>query len=529
MRSSFFGLNVSVSGLFTAQRNLDVVNHNLSNATTPGYSRQQAVQATDTPMSLYDGTGMIGTGSRVTAVNRVRDVFLDAKYWSESTTSGEWDTKTLMLSEIEKTFNEPSDSGFTTIMNDFYNSLQELSKNPGSGAVRALVRQRGITMANYFNSLAIHFEKLQSDVNGDVKSKVDEVNSLATRILQLNKQIYTAELDGNAANDLRDARGLLVDQLSKIVNIEANEVVVGKLPDGRENRHFVITISGKALVDHYDASLLTVTQRTSKLNDVDVDSLYDVGWADGNKLDVKGGELKGYLDIRDGNNGKLPSTTSGYSGPLTQSPSYKGIPYYQEQLNIFVKNFAEEFNLGKGTLKGHKSGHGLYDTVNNKDRTGLDFFTMLGSNGKPIDTATFAGGYANITAKNFAVSADIMDNVDNIAVSDQPQEQGNTNVLKDLIQQRQDKSMFTAGTPEDFMKSLLAALGIDSQAAVRMSDNQDDIVKFIDTQRLSDSGVSIDEEMANLVKYQHAYNASAKMINTMADVYDTLINKLGVV
>jgi flagellar hook-associated protein 1 len=318
--------------------------------------------------------------------------------------------------------------------------------------------------------------------------------------------------------------------LSKIVNIQANDVIVGKLSDGRDNKHFVITISGKALVNHYDTSLLTATQRTSKLNDVDAGGLYDVGWADGNELDVKGGELKGYLDIRDGNNGQLPSTTSGYSGPLTQSPSYKGIPFYQEQMNMFVQKFAKEFNSGNGTtLKGHESGHGLYDTVNNKDRTGLDFFTMLDSNGKPIDTATFAGGYANITAKNFAVSADIMGNVDNIAASDQLQEQGNTNVLKDLILQRHDKSMFTAGTPEDFMKSLLATLGIDSQAAVRMSDNQDNIVKHIDTQRLSDSGVSIDEEMANLVKFQHAYNASAKMITTMAEVYDTLINKVGVV
>jgi flagellar hook-associated protein 1 FlgK len=321
----------------------------------------------------------------------------------------------------------------------------------------------------------------------------------------------------------------LVDQLSKIINIQANEVIVGKLPNGGEDKHFIITINGKALVDHNHSSLLTVTQRTGKLNDVDASGLYEVGWADGNILDVRGGELKGYLDIRDGNNGQLPSATSGYSGPLTQSPIYNGIPFYQEQLNMFVQNFAKEFNVGNGTLKGHENGHGLYDTVNNKDRTGLDFFTMLDSNGKPLDTATFAGGYANITAKNFAVSADIMNNVDNIAVSDQPQEQENTNVLKDLIQQRQDKNMFTAGTPEDFFKSLVAGVGVDSQASVRMSDNQNNIVKYLDTQRLSDSGVSIDEEMANLVKFQQAYNASAKMITTMADVYDTLINRVGVV
>jgi flagellar hook-associated protein 1 FlgK len=122
-------------------------------------------------MPIYDGTGMIGTGAEITSVERVRDEYLDFKYWTEQISFGEWVSKNEVLSDIEATFNEPSDSGFSSIISDFFFSLQELSKDPGSPAVRALVRQRGISMTKYFNATAARFQKLQSDVNYKIKQK----------------------------------------------------------------------------------------------------------------------------------------------------------------------------------------------------------------------------------------------------------------------------------------------------------------------------------------------------------------------
>ena len=211
MSESFFGLNVAVRGLFASQRNLDTVNHNLNNINTPGYSRQQSIQVASRPMALADTTGMMGTGADVIGVRRIRDEYLDFKYWSENISLGEWSAKREVLSDIETTFNEPSNSGFTRIMSDFYSALQELGKDPSSSAVRALVKQRGVTLAKYFNSTAAHFEVLQQDVNYRIQTKVEEVNSYAIQIQQLNRQIYTSELDGNTANDMRDSRALLVD------------------------------------------------------------------------------------------------------------------------------------------------------------------------------------------------------------------------------------------------------------------------------------------------------------------------------
>lgn len=547
MRDSFFGLNLAIRGLFTAQRSLDIVNHNLNNINTPGYSRQQAVQEASRPMAVYDGTGMVGTGSDVISINRVRDEYLDFKYWSENISQGEWQAKSAMLSSVEAVFNEPSDSGFTKIMGDFYDSMQELAKDPSSTAVRAVVREKGVTVAKFFNSTAVHFEKMQGDVNYRINTKVNEINSIGSQITQLNRQIYTAELDGSNANDLRDQRTLLVDKLSKIVNIEANEVVAGKLPSGKDDKHFIIAISGKTLVNHFDLSKLAAQQRTEKLNNEDIDNLYQVKWADGNTLEVRGGELKGYLDIRDGNDGQL-----GLDGS-TNSPLYKGIPYYIKRMNEFAQTFAMAFNEGYSKIVrkedgsidtsmivdglGHADGYGLNSNENSKP-SGVRFFTITGADGKAVNSNAFINGqnsvagitdrYKQITAKNLTVSSDIMTDYNNISTSDEAGVKGNTNILNSLIKMRHDPHMFAEGSPEDFMKSLVTTLGVDSQQADQLSKNQNAIVKQIENRRQSDSGVSADEEMANLVKFQHAYNASAKMISTMAEVYDTLINKLGV-
>ena len=170
--------------------------------------------------------------------------------------------------------------------------------------------------------------------------------------------------------------------------------------------------------------------------------------------------------------------------------------------------------------------------------TGIRFFTMLGDDGKPLSTSEFIDGettssgiisrYDKRTAKNFALSEDIVLDYNKIAASDTDMEIGNIEVLNSLIAMRHNKTMFSEGGPEDFMKSLISTLAIDAQQAERYTANQKAIVHQISNRRTSFSGVSLDEEMTNLVKFQHAYNASAKMIATMGEIYDTLINKLGV-
>jgi len=547
MRSSFFGLNVAVTGLYAAQRNLSTVGHNLANVNTPGYSRQENVQRAAKAMLTYNGSGMVGTGTEVIETRRIRDEYLDYKYWSENIALGEWDIKSTQLEELERLFNEPSQtgSGFNKVMSDFYDAISDLSKNPGDLSARKVLINRGISLANYFNNMANHLEKMQSDLNDAVKLKVDEVNALAQQIRELNQQIYTLEVGGDMANDLRDQRGVLVDRLSKIINIDVNEVVVGKLPNGEDNKHFVITVSGKALVNHLTVSELTVVQRDQKLNGEDIDRLYDVCWKDGNRLEIKGGELKGYIDIRDGN--------EGIDQGNGKSPNYKGIPYYVSRLNEFVRKFALAFNEGitqsvNGWVKtypGHADGFGLQKPGSAVSPKGIRFFSMEGwssieNKTTELTSEEFINGastideivdrYSKLTAKNFSICGDLLKQYGeyNIAASAEAGlNEDNTNLLK-FMDMWEDTHLFWEGTPEDYMKSLIATLGIDSQQAGQISKSQNILTSQIDNRRTSVSGVSINEEMANLVKFQHAYNAAAKMISTMAQIYDTLINRVGV-
>ncbi len=542
--STFMGFDIATRGLYTAQRGLTNVNHNIDNINTPGYSRQVLSQKASRPILMADGTGMLGTGADVTDILRVRDDYLDTKFRSEAQYLGEWDVKFTVLEEMQAMYNEPSNSGFNTVMNNFYNLLQQLATDPSSLSTRAAVKENAIMVTKYFNSVASHFEYLQNDVNNIIFAKVEEINSLADQIAKLNLQIYNYEVTGNVANDLRDQRGNLVDRLSSLINVQAYEIVCGKLPNGRDDVRFCVTISGKDLVDHRNVTRITAEQRTEKLNAEDIENLYDLAWEDGNTLTVKSGELRGYLDVRDGND------------ELNGSPDYRGLPYYQRKMNEFVRVFARTFNEGVIDLNGdgildktngHVDGY-LLNSAEGDLPAGYRFFTMYDEYNNPMDSASFALGagtaaddpltpgtneyydamYSHITAKNFSISGEIFENPsNNIATMGSPGEVGNIENLRSILSLRHNTYMFMEGGPEDFIKTVISTMGVDGQQAKAHLDNQKIMTAQLDTRRQSISGVSIDEEMANLVRYQHAYSAAAKMIQTYSEILDILVNRLG--
>ncbi|HOL85338.1 MAG TPA: flagellar hook-associated protein FlgK [Thermoclostridium caenicola] len=546
--SAFLGMEIALRGLYSSQRGMATVSHNVDNTNTPGYSRQVVNQKAARPMLMAGRVGMVGMGSDVVSVDRIRDTYLDEKYWGEIQHFGEWYVKHTILLDLQAIYNEPSDSGFSKIISDFYDALQQLSTDPSSHSIRNAVKEKGIAVAKYFNSVAAHFDHLQEDLNNMVYAKVEEINTLADQIQKLNMQIYNFEVMGYTANDLRDQRTYLVDKLAQLVNCDAYEVETGyTLPNGMPEKRFVVAISGKALVDHGSVVHLKCVTREEKLNFEDIDNLYEVVWEDGNKLKIKSGELKGYLDMRDGNDG-LPALNG--SG---NSPSCMGIPYYQRKMNEFVQVFARAFNEGiididgDGVLNdadGHVDGYTLSGAPAGR------FFTMLDDEGKPMSSDQFesevykyaeakgvttsnfdklVAGYGILTARNFSISFEIdSDPVENIAASDQAGEIGNNHNLLKLIEMRHNTHMFMEGTGEDFIKTLISTMGVDGQQASIYLGIQEGVVKQIEGRRQSISGVSLNEEMVNLVKYQQVYGAAAKMIQAYSEVLDILINRLGV-
>ncbi len=594
MPSTFFGLTIGTSGLYAYQTALNTTSHNISNADTKGYSRQIAKQAASQAISVSSKFGMAGTGVDVNSIEQERNVYYDMKYWSNNSIYGEYQSKEYYLTAIEDYFKENNADGLTTAFDDFYNSLTNLTKDVGNGTIRTQITNSASSFSKFVNYLSTSLQRIQEECNSEIKTTVDRVNSIAEQIAAVNKQINTIEVTGMNANDLRDKRALLVDELSTIANITVEE---NKVEDGIGISEYTVRIDGKVLVDTYNYNTLECIPKDTKNTQNDIKGLYDIQWSNGQEFNshspTLGGSLQAQIEVRDGNNLEaFKGTATGTSGTstitisdasindmsklnipasdgvikvgsslyeyssftATQDPTtkkweytftlknalssnvsgsatigknvdYKGIPYYESQLNEFVRTFASRFN------QLHNEG---YDLDGNK---GLDFFNgtnpVTGANFNLNENATTINGaddtYYQITAANFCVTEDILSDPNKIACASKQNGGIEDKVYLDkLIALKTDVSVFKQGTPSAFLQTLTAEIGIDTKTAQTFTKSQNNILKAIDAQRMSVSGVDSDEEAMNLVKFQNAYNLSAKVIQVMDEIYDKLINQMGV-
>ncbi|MDE7254173.1 MAG: flagellar hook-associated protein FlgK [Acetatifactor sp.] len=314
MPSQFFGLNIAYTGLLASNAALNTTSNNIANVQTEGYSRQQVIQQAANALQVFQTYGCAGAGVETLAIERIRDEFYDVKFWNNNTQLGEYDMKQYYMKQIETYFYDTGDNaGFKTVFDQLMiTGLQELMKDPSSNTAKEQFVGYADSLMDYFNGLAGNMEALQKDVNQEIKIKVDEINSLAGEIANLNKQINTIELTGVRANELRDRRTLLVDQLSKIVDVQVSEtpIIDTNNPDHvtGANRFVVKIAAGQLLVDSHEYRGMQCVARTNyeKVNQTDIDGLYDVEWDDGQRFNLynaaMGGDLKGLVEMRDGNN-----------------------------------------------------------------------------------------------------------------------------------------------------------------------------------------------------------------------------------
>lgn len=551
MASTFSGFNIARSGLFVSQRALNVTSHNIANANTPGFTRQRLDMKASRPEFLAASNGALGTGVDSESVIQIRDAFLDFKYRGQLSVEGEWEFKEDILSTLETVFNEPSDSGIRSFMDQFYAAISELNKNPESLTTRSLVRQRIIALAKNINQMQSSMEKLQRDADFQLSTVVDDINGYAKQITELNKIIYISELDGSTSNDIRDQRNLILDKLSKLVNIDYYE---------DSNGRFNVLVTGQPLVSHYQYDQIRLTERTDKNNPEDALKLKNIDWASGGTFKAISGKVKGILEMRDNIEG-----------------SDKGIPYYMNKLTEFSDVFANEvnrihmsgFDMNKASglmlftkngmstadyetevkLKGLNGGPAIdvttemkagilsTQTQDQKDRILLEnMAALLASNpayaNKSIKALT-DGSFViadRISAKELSLSKDIEKDLDKIAASAlQVGTPGDGNNALRLVNMRSNTFLFTWGSPDDYVKSLVSNLGVDTAEAIRINENQSVLTAQVEYKRQSIMGVSLDEEMSEMIKFQHAYNASARMITTIDEMLDKIINGMGTV
>lgn len=316
MPSQFFGLNIAYTGLLASNAALNTTSNNIANVQTEGYSRQQVSQQAASALRVFQTYGCAGAGVETLAIERVRDEFYDGRYWDNNAKVGEYSQKQYYMTQIENYFDDNGkNAGFKTVFDQLMvTGMQELLKNPDDATAKSQFVGYAGALTEYFNGVAGNLEKLQKDVNQEIKLKVDEINSLAGEIATLNKQINTIELTGVNANELRDRRTLLIDQLSEIVDVEVRETpVVDTNNPEREtgaNRYIVKIAGGQILVDDSEYNGLECVARESyeKVNQTDIDGLYEIYWENGQKFNLynaaMGGALKGLVQMRDGNNGE---------------------------------------------------------------------------------------------------------------------------------------------------------------------------------------------------------------------------------
>lgn len=347
MAVGFSSYNIAQSGLMVSERGLGVTGHNLSNVNTVGYVRQQAMIESSAYITEYGKNGRMfqyGLGADIQETRQIRHTFLDNIYRRENTTLGYWETRSKTFRDVEAILNDPMGDGLQEVMNQFWDSWQELSKSPESLTTRALVRQRGQALVYYFNHIGQQLDKLQNDLNSEIQVRVGEVNDITSQIALLNKSIAGQEINGDSANDFRDQRNVLVDRLSKLCNAEVLEMQDGQLD---------VTLGGYYLVSKGTSKNLYVEMNAKNGN-------YYYPMLEGTKIEVDTGSgiLKGLLESR----GEVPGMKGAYAN---------GNP--KEKVDI---TFAIDTSLGTSTGADEyisKLKANIASYVNDLKKTGADF------------------------------------------------------------------------------------------------------------------------------------------------------------
>lgn len=329
MPSQFFGLTIASSGLRASNAALNTTANNISNVQTEGYSRQQVTQQAANALRVFATYGCAGAGVDTVAIERVRDAFYDMRFRDNNATLGEYDIKKYYTDTLQQYLDDDGVSGFGAIYNEFDAALQTLSTNASSTDAKAQFIATAQKMAEYFNNTAGNLKELQKDINEEIKIRIERINAISTEIATLNKQINVIELTGAKANELRDKRDLMVDELAEIVDVQTQEVKITDINDPEREtggtRFIVYIAGGQTLVDDSDYHTLECRSRADneKINLTDADGLYDIYWDNGNDFNLNnaamGGALKGLVAMRDGNNnqafsGMVTSVEKGVAG-----------------------------------------------------------------------------------------------------------------------------------------------------------------------------------------------------------------------
>jgi len=542
--SSIFGIfNIGKLALFANQRALAVTSQNIANVNTPGYTRQEAVLETTAP--LNSSPGQIGTGVRVAEIRRVFDQFIQDQLTAEQSILGRLGVEEGALGRVEAVFNDSQGTGLSQSLSEFFSALHDLANNPQGLSERVALLERARNLTGQFAMADRQLQQIRTDLNSEIQGAVNDINTLGEQIADLNGQIQQAEISGQHANDLRDQRERLLGELAEKIDIHTVEGEFGVVS--------VFIGGGKLLVESQAYRLRAVPNAD---NAGFVNIAFDLG---GGTTDItsaiRDGRLKGLIDLRD-----------------TLLPRY--INELDQLAAAIVNEVNQQHRVGFGldgstgldffsplapTVTGLSANTGtgtVIATVNNPALLTLDSYRLTFSGGNYTIQNTRTGvlttaAYANPTTVTFEgiqfamsgapANGDVFEisahqgmagsialsaiDRNQIAASSTlagvPGNNGNALLLAQL-QERQVTGLGSA-TFQDFYSRFVGEIGSRSQFAQRSLSAEELIDEQLKSQREEVSGVSLDEETTNLIKFQRAFEASARLISVADELLQELL------
>lgn len=471
-------LNIAGSALSAHHAVLQTLGHNIANATTPGYTRQAATLAANEPARIANGS--VGTGVRVAAVVRARNDLLDLSARTSAASAAESRMKQEQLAQVEEMFSEPSDQGMGQALDDFFNVWSELAGTPTSPGTRAVVRVRGERLAQLFNTVDGELSKLRTSTLDQAGPTLEQVNTLARQVAQLNGSIVASEANGQPNNDLRDRRDLALDELASLVGAQAHRQIDGTVS---------VNVGSFRLIDGVRAEELRQGFGAAAAGTNPADVPVRLQTADGRVVDVVGGKL-----------GALMGTVNSI------------IPDMRGRLDTLAQT--------------------MVTTINTLHRQGFVF------NGTTVPGAAagdfFAPGTVTLPVRAGSIRLDpsITADASRIAASRDAYAPADNQLAKDMVALREQANLVTWNAPDGtvdkgsfvgFFRSSMTKLGLAVKSAEDDAALYGTMAEQASTRRQKANGVNVDEELMRVVQVQQAYQAAAKLVKSTDELVQMIL------
>lgn len=580
---------IGARALFAQQSAINTTGHNIANANTEGFSRQRVRLETSTPLDFVPG--QFGTGVQAVAVERIRDEFIDNQIRTQATSNGFFSSQREIMDRLEVVFSDPlnpvsdsltstAQSGLNSSLSSLFDAWQELSLNPESAAIRSNLREQAMTATEAFNLVERELTQLGEDVNETIGNKIDDINSLAAQIADLNQNIAVGELgEAQNANDLRDKRDGLVLQLSRIIKINVEEEPSGSV---------TIKAFGVSLVEKDQIKELAVEERDDGTGYFDI--LFDTIRSRSLTADIDSGELGGLLRQRDAIIPEFQEQTNELAGELiaevnrihssamglegfttmtgTRAVSNSTVPLNAaglafpsqagsfdirlldsngDEVNVFtidvdpngtpgapppavnLDELVAQIDAVDGTAGG---GPLSAQVVNNQLQisTASGFqFAFSNDNSGVLTSLGMNEFFSGSDASDIRVSDQVLNNVAHISTGVRG-EPGDNSIALAIAQLSDARTMENdTVTFNDFYRGMTASLGVQSRRIQQLEGTTESLVQSLQQRQDQVTGTSVDEEAINLIRFQRAYTAAARLVTSVDELFELVVTRLGLV